>query len=74
MINFLLWYLVVSYVLGVVLFAIELTIAFKRHNYKMMEFGLVLLMLSPITTWHGLIHYGQVAYCKLSGRQIKFWV
>ena len=74
MINVLLWYVVVSYILGFVLFAIELTIAFKRHNYKLIEFGLIILMLSPITTWHGLIHYGQVAYSKLNKKPLKFWI
>jgi hypothetical protein len=74
MINFLLWYLVVSYALGIILFAIELGAAFKRHEYRMMNFGLVILMLSPITTWHGLIHYGQVLYAKITKQPLKFWL
>jgi hypothetical protein len=45
--SILLWYIVLSYLAVVALFAIETYHALKNEEYHLLGFGIVLLLLSP---------------------------
>jgi hypothetical protein len=36
--------------------------------------GIVLLLLAPLTTWHGLLHYSAILWAKISNKPIKYWL
>jgi hypothetical protein len=82
LVNFLLWYMIGSYIVGAVLFVVELIRNLDyRHQHpgdislaQLIMFGVVLFVLSPITAWHGVLHYAQTAYCRLTNRPVKFWI
>jgi hypothetical protein len=68
------WWLGISYVLGLFIFAMEHGGWERRRDPLAMKVRLVLLVLSPLTAWHAVLHYAQVAYCKLRNRPLKFWI
>jgi len=71
---YLIYYIVISYVLGFCLFAHEGGYYLKKRQYGMFGFGIIVLLLSPLTAWHGALHYLQFYYCKLTKRPIKYWI
>jgi hypothetical protein len=74
MISFLYWYFLVSYLLGILLFVYEVRGALERGEGHLLVFGLFMLFLAPLTTWHGVLHYAQRWYCKFTNRPLKFWI
>ncbi len=52
--SILLGYVALSYVVGLVIFLLELQ---KPGNQGLVHIGLILLALSPVTAWHGVRHY-----------------
>ena len=72
--EYFLYYVALSYLVGFFLFTYEMNIAIKKEQYYLFKVGLIVLLMSPLTTWHGVIHYAQVAWAKLTKRQPKFWI
>jgi len=46
----------------------------KEENYHLFGFGIVLLFLSPLTAWHGVLHYLAVWWHRMSGTPFKPWI
>jgi len=67
----LMWYIIISYVAGAGLFAIESYRALKHGEFPMLGFGLILLALSPLTAWHGVLHYVAVLWHRFNGTPFK---
>jgi hypothetical protein len=80
MLTFLIWYTIISYAVGLVLFwvgAVGLYYAQKRTTRDLSEylvFGIILLLLSPLTAWHGVLHYAAVLWSRLTHQPLKFWI
>ncbi len=74
MLTVLFWYVVISYLLGFVLFSIEVNKAIQKEEYHLVGFGIVLLFLSPLTTWHGVLHYLAVWWHRVNGTPFKPWI
>jgi hypothetical protein len=76
--EFLFWWTICSYAIGLFIFAMEHG-SWARikepvvRNHTMM-IRLVLLFAAPLTTWHAVLHYGQVAWCKITKQKLKFWI
>ena len=64
-----LWYLKISYAVGFILFLYEM-----GRSTKLFWFGLVLLLLSPLTAWHGALHYVAVTWHRIRGTEFKPWI
>jgi hypothetical protein len=71
MLTFLLWYLTISYLVGFALFAHEVMRMIEEDNYHLFGFGIVLLFLSPLTAWHGVLHYVAVLWHRFNGTPFK---
>jgi endonuclease III-like uncharacterized protein len=41
---------------------------------KPLTMGIVIFWLSPLTTWHGLLHYAAKLWCKLNNQPFKPWI
>lgn len=74
MLTVLFWYVIISYLLGFVLFSIEVQKAVLKGEYHLVGFGIVLLLLSPLTTWHGMLHYLAVWWHRINGTPFKPWI
>ncbi len=72
--EFFLWWVVCSYVIGAFIFSMEHGHWALRKEPHLMKVRLILLALAPLTSWHAVLHYAQVAYCKLRKRPLKFWI
>lgn len=76
--EFLLWWVGCSYVIGLFIFAMEhggwARIKEPTIRNHTMAIRLILVLVAPLTTWHAVLHYAQVAWCKLRGRPLKFWI
>ena len=68
------WYLKISYLIGIILFSIEMFRAMKDDQYHLIGFGIVLFLLSPLTAWHGVLHYLAVWWHKMNGTPFKPWI
>lgn len=68
------WYVIVSYLLGFVLFYIELSRALANEQYHLVGIGIVILLMSPLTTWHGVLHYLAVWWHRMNGTTFKPWI
>lgn len=71
MLSFLLWYVIISYLIGFVIFAVEVARATAKEEYHLIGFGFVLLFLSPLTAWHGVLHYLAVWWHRTNGTPFK---
>lgn len=74
MTNFLLYYVLASYIIGAILFLVEIPRAIKAKEYHIIGIGFLFLVFAPFTAWHGALHYLQIAYCKLTKQPIKYWI
>lgn len=74
MLDILLWYVIVSYVIGLVLFFYEVHRAIQNDEYHLLGFGAILLFLAPLTTWHGVLHYAAVWWHRFNGTPFKPWI
>lgn len=74
MLSFLFWYVVISYLLGFVLFTVEVNKAISKNEYHLVGLGIIILFLSPLTTWHGVLHYLAVWWHRLNGTPFKPWI
>jgi hypothetical protein len=74
MLTLLFWYVIVSYLLGFVIFAVEVSRAIKEEKYHLVGFGIVLLFMAPLTTWHGVLHYLAVWWCRTQVKPFKPWI
>lgn len=74
MISFLFWFVTISYLLGFAFFFLEVRHAFKNDKWFIMGPAIWILLLAPLTTWHGILHYAQWAFCKLTKRPVKYWL
>lgn len=72
-ISILCWYVAISYIIGVVIFFVELPDLLKESG-EMVAFGAACVLASPLVAWHGVLHYAQKAFCKLTGRPVKYWI
>lgn len=89
----LLWYVVISYIAGVILFTVELVrtlrdkqkaIEAQKHTLMdlsryinvapLIQFGILVLLASPLTAWHGVLHYAALLWAKWNNKPVKFWV
>lgn len=66
-----LWYILISYIAGGLLFLLEAGRALERGEFPMLGFGLILLALSPLTAWHGVLHYVALLWHRLNGTPFK---
>jgi hypothetical protein len=90
--NILFWYVVVSYIVGAIIFVTDVTIMLVMrskaikvqrftgmdlskyiHISKAVQMGIILVMMSPLTAWHGVLHYVALVRAKLSNKPAKFW-
>lgn len=69
-----LYYILITYLVGFVVFAVELRAALKKEQYYLVTPGIIIFALSPLTAWHGTLHYLQVGWCKLTKQPLKFWI
>jgi hypothetical protein len=67
-------YLLISYLVGVLLFVVETILTPAGQRTQLLNFRAVLWVLSPLTAWHGILHYLQFAWCKLTKQPIKYWI
>ncbi len=74
MLTFLYWYIIISFMVGGILFMIEMYLALKNDEYHLIGFGIVLLLLSPLTAWHGVLHYLAVWWHRMNGTPFKPWI
>lgn len=72
--SILFWYVVVSYIAGVVLFFIELPANLVSMEPGIVPFSALIVLVSPLFAWHGVLHYAQRWFCKLTGRPVKYWI
>jgi hypothetical protein len=72
LLSILYWYVIISYIIGVVIYFAELFDNLRDKN--IIVFGTILVLLSPLTAWHGALHYLQKWFCQLTGRPIKYWI
>lgn len=66
------YYILISYIVGITVFLADTIIAPKGLAFHGLGFRLLLVAASPLVAWHGVLHYGQFAYCKLFKRPVKF--
>jgi hypothetical protein len=66
------WYLIISYIIGVVIFFAELSNNLRTEGLVLLS--AILTLLSPLVAWHGALHYLQGWYCQLTGRPVKYWI
>lgn len=74
MIDIFLWYVIVSYVFGFGLFIYEVHLATQKSESRLLWFGIILLFLSPLTAWHGVLHYMAVWWHRFNGTPFKPWI
>jgi hypothetical protein len=72
--NYLLYYVIASYLVGFILFAVEMRKLLKKRQYHLVGLGISLLLLSPLTAWHGVLHYMQLGWARATGRKPKYWI
>lgn len=72
--NCLIYYLVISYLVGLIVFFIEFKRLLKNQDYKLIQFGFLILLISPLTAWHGVLHYLALAWCKVRNKRFEPWV
>lgn len=72
--EYFLYYIVVSYLVGFIIFTYEMSLAIRDEKYYLFRVGLIMLALSPLIAWHGVLHYAQVAWAKVTKRPLKFWI
>lgn len=67
------YYIIISYIIGFILIVLDIFISpfywSKRYIY-----GIIMFLLSPIIAWHGVLHWLQIAYCRLTKQPDKFWI
>ena len=68
------WWVMISYFVGFLIFFLEAPKHLRLGQYRVFAFGIFLLMLSPLTAWHAVLHYAQWAFCKLTKRPVKYWL
>lgn len=66
-------FLFISYIIGLTVFMADIIIAPKGKAFDALFFRLVLLVLSPVMAWHAVLHWGQILFCKVTKRPLKFW-
>jgi hypothetical protein len=69
-----LYYVLASYLIGLILFLVEMPKFIKAKEYYVLGIAFLFLVFAPFTAWHGALHYLQVAYCKLTKQPIKYWI
>ena len=74
MIDIMLWYVIVSYMFGLALFIYEVHRATRSGENRLLWFGIILLFLSPLTAWHGVLHYMAVWWHRFNGTPFKPWI
>jgi hypothetical protein len=74
MFDILLWYVIVSYVFGLALFIYEVYRATRSGETNLLWFGIILLFLSPLTAWHGVLHYMAVWWHRFNGTPFEPWI
>lgn len=67
--DYFLWYLKISYAVGLLIFMYEM-----GRSTRLMGFGIVLLLLSPLTAWHGVLHYMAVCWHRARGTKFEPWI
>lgn len=76
--EFLFWWMIGSYMIGLFIFAMEHgswdRIKEPAVRHHTMAIRLILLAVAPLTTWHAVLHYAQFAYCRIRNRPLKFWI
>lgn len=72
--TFLYWYVLISYLLGFVLFAVEMHLALKREQYHLVGVAMISLLLAPLTTWHGVLHWLAVYWHRMRGTKFEPWI
>jgi hypothetical protein len=73
LLSILYWYLIVSYIVGVVIYFAELPHSLQEKD-GLVIFSTILVLLSPLIAWHGALHYIQRWFCQLTGKPIKYWI
>jgi hypothetical protein len=68
LLSILYWYVIISYIIGVVIYFVELP------GNDLVAFSTILVLLSPLVAWHGALHYMQKWFCQLTGKPIKYWI
>jgi hypothetical protein len=68
------WYVVISYIIGVVLFFVELPANLVSMAPGIVPFSALMVLVSPLFAWHGALHYVQKWFCQLTGRPVKYWI
>lgn len=38
------------------------------------KFGIIALLLAPLTTWHAALHYAAIIWYKSQNKPVKYWV
>jgi hypothetical protein len=74
MLAYISWYLTISYLVGFILWTYEVYRMVREDRYHLFNFGIVLLLLSPLTAWHGLLHYMAVWWHRINGTPFKPWI
>ena len=74
LLSFLYWYMIVSYIIGVTLFFVELPHNLESKDPALLPLSAVIVLFSPLIAWHGTLHYAQQWFCKLTGRPVKYWI
>jgi hypothetical protein len=69
------WYVIISYIVGIVIFFVELPHNLESKDPGMVPFSVVITLIAPLVAWHGALHYAQRGFCKLTGRPlVKYWI
>jgi hypothetical protein len=68
------YYIIISYLVGFVIFTVESYTAIKKGQYHLFQIGIVLLVASPLVAWHGVLHYVQLAWAKVNKQRTKYWI
>jgi hypothetical protein len=66
-----------SYLAGLVLLVAEVVIIIRqRQNIEAEHFGFMalLFLISPLTAWHGVLHYVALGWSKLIGKPFQPWI
>lgn len=69
-----LYYLIVSYLVGAVIFVIDSIRAPEGDAMHLLQFRIFLWLSSPLTAWHGALHYLRYLWLYLKGEPTNFWI
>jgi len=69
-----LYYIIGSYIIGTIIFLIDSIRATEGDALHLLQFRILLWLTSPLTAWHGALHYLRYLKLWVTGKPTNFWI